>query len=211
MTPKQKVRRACAKIKTQFTNSGDSRLMYEVIANAIEDAFMKLSVNRTLSNKSSARRYLRGEMHHAELAGVDSQWIREVLAKCDLDLNQDPDITSLYLDALIVKSRKALRLFENLQKRDKEAAAASQFAVIYDGVKFKVVHNNQKAWAEASEPSNPYRVGVYNYAATDDYIIEDARHAIRLWHGESAETSRAPTVPMGVVEISGHGQHWVQA
>jgi len=73
---------AIKKIRTQFGDTPEHKLMFAIVEQAIKDLSSKsIEVSR------SAERHIKNEIPHAELCGVDSEWIRLVLKKCGTDLD----------------------------------------------------------------------------------------------------------------------------
>lgn len=68
------------KIRTQFRDTPEHKLCYAVVEQAINDLC-------DAKEERSAKRYLIGEIVHAELCGVDSDWVRRVILKCGLSLD----------------------------------------------------------------------------------------------------------------------------
>ena len=62
-------------IKYQFPSTPEGNLMFSIISQAVHD----LKDNKY---KKSSLRFLSGEMPQAELCGVESKWITNVLSKC---------------------------------------------------------------------------------------------------------------------------------
>lgn len=66
-------------------------LMYSVVERAILDASGDIykaqdSVTKSYNEaKESARDYLNNDLIHAEICGIDPEWIRRVLTKCGLE------------------------------------------------------------------------------------------------------------------------------
>lgn len=71
------------KIKYQFPDNPEGRLMFAVIEQALKDlTAMKRSKEKPIPDlliRASAENYLRGPMPHAELVGVSSDWIKRVI------------------------------------------------------------------------------------------------------------------------------------
>jgi len=74
-----RINAACKKIRHQFPGSAEGRLMYSIIALAISDAISSNGIN-----SEQAKTFLLNEMPQAELCGVDSNWITNVLVKMNL-------------------------------------------------------------------------------------------------------------------------------
>jgi len=76
-------------IRTQFPESSEANLMMAVIEQALRDLLIgDVESNGKIiphADRASAARYLSGSIHHAEICGVESEWIRRVLAKVGLD------------------------------------------------------------------------------------------------------------------------------
>ena len=66
---------ASKKIGYQFPDTPEGSLMYSIIDQAIADA---------LRGESSAIKFLTSTIPHAEICGVDSKWVQEVLIKCGI-------------------------------------------------------------------------------------------------------------------------------
>ena len=69
------------KVSPQFPNTPDGRLMFVVVAQAVSDL-------QNSQNRYDANKYLQGRMIHAEVCGVDPQWIRNVLRSIVTSANQ---------------------------------------------------------------------------------------------------------------------------
>jgi len=74
-----RINAACKKIRHQFPGSTEGRLMYSIIALAISDAASSNGINAR-----QAKTFLSNEMPQAELCGVNSNWITDVLVKMNL-------------------------------------------------------------------------------------------------------------------------------
>ena len=72
---------AIKKIRTQFGDTPEHKLMFAIVEQAIKDLN-----SRVICDRKSAEQYLKNEIPHAELCGVDSEWVRRVLKKCGTDL-----------------------------------------------------------------------------------------------------------------------------
>jgi hypothetical protein len=70
-------RAASKKVSSEFPKSPEGRLMFEIVALAIND------LNK-VQHRHSAIMYLLGPMPHAEICGVDPDWIRRILIKMRL-------------------------------------------------------------------------------------------------------------------------------
>lgn len=75
------------KIKPQFVDSADGRLMHAIVEQALLDASRVIIPDprgkhkKMEGEKISAMYYLSHHMVHAEMAGVDSEWIRSIIRK----------------------------------------------------------------------------------------------------------------------------------
>ena len=73
------------KLKHAWPELPEAQLMLACVENAIEDAFLPVNKTsqsncyRSWNDKVAAIQYLSGEMWHAEVCGMDSNWIREVM------------------------------------------------------------------------------------------------------------------------------------
>ena len=72
-----KRRAAFHKIRSQFPAIPEGQLMGAIINGAIVDL-------SSTKYRLEAIRYLQGNMIHAEMAGVDADWIRDVLVKYEV-------------------------------------------------------------------------------------------------------------------------------
>ena len=77
---------AIKKIKNECPpQSGEARFMFAVLESAIKDAYSNRITKKTSSkNKRFAKMYLKGDMPHAQLCGIDPQWVRDILRKLEL-------------------------------------------------------------------------------------------------------------------------------
>lgn len=64
------------KIRCQFPDTPEARLMLAVINIALVDLISNRRGTEIERNRDNAARYLSGEMWHALVAGVDPEWIR---------------------------------------------------------------------------------------------------------------------------------------
>ncbi len=67
-------RAICKKIKYQFPDSPEGKLMFGIVQSAIHDLM-------TANHRRSAILYLTSDIPHAEIAGVNAKWIRDQLRK----------------------------------------------------------------------------------------------------------------------------------
>ncbi len=67
-------------IRYQFNRSPEGALMFEVVAQAIRERF------GSLHHWRDAKQYLQGTMYHAQLAGVDPEWVRHKIKQEGLHL-----------------------------------------------------------------------------------------------------------------------------
>lgn len=77
------------RIKFVFPKTPEGKLMFSVVMACIEDAFLPKTYERNAREISRAQRYIKGNMYHAEIAGVDSEWIRRVLNEEGLTLESE--------------------------------------------------------------------------------------------------------------------------
>jgi len=68
-------------IKPQFIDTPEGRFMYAIVAGAVRES---VGLGGSGASLLQARRYLFGDVIHAELAGVDVDWIRSTLHKVGL-------------------------------------------------------------------------------------------------------------------------------
>jgi len=83
----QRARMAARKISYAFPKSPTGRLMFAIISKAIVDAYDHPVPKQDVR---TAHRYLSGEMPHASLCNIDSDWIRLVIRKAGLTINHGP-------------------------------------------------------------------------------------------------------------------------
>ena len=91
MKDQMKARLLGRKIESQFPVSPEARLMYSIVECALVDSVKTIGQNKKgeksmqdLQDRSSARRYLSGDMVHCEMCGVSSEWVRGLITKIDL-------------------------------------------------------------------------------------------------------------------------------
>jgi len=89
MTPENKYTLAVKKIRMQFPDDPHYNLYFSVIERAILDLMPRTnkSTNKIKEHarlKSTAKKYLSGEIYHAEACGVDSQWIRRIMKEANI-------------------------------------------------------------------------------------------------------------------------------
>jgi hypothetical protein len=72
----------CRKIRAQFGDSPEHKLFFSVVQKAILDVADQSKRNGFY--RSSALRYLRDDLVHAEACDVDAEWIRSLLRKTHL-------------------------------------------------------------------------------------------------------------------------------
>lgn len=63
-------------IKHKFPQSPEGRLFFAIVEKAILDL-----TDKSATLRKDAERYLRGDIIHAQLCGVDPEWIRRVCLK----------------------------------------------------------------------------------------------------------------------------------
>ena len=66
-------------IRPEFPATPEGQLFAGVVLQAIEDVMVPRSKGAEPHDRTSAFRYLAGDMWHAHKAGVDPDWIREIL------------------------------------------------------------------------------------------------------------------------------------
>lgn len=81
----QKAKLIAIKIRPEFGNSQEGKLMFAVVNQAIID-FTSESKDMKKIDKDSARNYLLGNMPHAFLCSVDPSYIRRVIKKVGIEL-----------------------------------------------------------------------------------------------------------------------------
>lgn len=81
------VRAIVRKISYQFPDCPEGRFMLGVIAVALNDLITNRHGTDAEVNREAAAYYLRGEMWHAHVAGVDPEWIRAQLARAGIDIS----------------------------------------------------------------------------------------------------------------------------
>lgn len=85
ITDDQKARLVVRRIKHQFPARPNGQLYLAVVDQAIRD----IASNTVIpSVRFSALRYINEEMMHAEVCGVDSEWIRNSIIKAELSINR---------------------------------------------------------------------------------------------------------------------------
>lgn len=83
LTDKQKVNLVAKRIKPQFPECGEGLLCFSIVEQALKDLVDKSAPAKDVSG---AARYLSGEIAHAEICGVDSEWIQDTMKKIGLEL-----------------------------------------------------------------------------------------------------------------------------
>lgn len=68
---------AIKKLKTIFNDTPEHKLCFAILRQAIQDLRVK-------KYRSSALNYLNGPLVHAEVCGVDPEWVRHVLKVCNV-------------------------------------------------------------------------------------------------------------------------------
>jgi hypothetical protein len=71
----------------QFPDCAEGRIMLGVIAVALNDLITNRHGSEVEIARETAAYYLRGEMWHALVAGVDPEWIRAQLARAGIDIS----------------------------------------------------------------------------------------------------------------------------
>lgn len=77
-----------SKISCQFPNTAEGRLMLAVINVALSDLITNRRGPEMERYRDNAKRYLRGDMWHALVAGVDPDWIRLQLKIAGFDIEE---------------------------------------------------------------------------------------------------------------------------
>lgn len=72
------------RIKPSFPSCPEGALACAVIMQAVEDATGILTKTRKRDDVISAIEYLMGDMRHASIAGVDADWVKEIMRDCGL-------------------------------------------------------------------------------------------------------------------------------
>jgi len=75
------------KMSYQFPDCAEGRLMLGVISVALNDLITNRQGGEIEVYRERAAYYLRGDMWHAHIAGVDPDWIRAQLAKAGIDIS----------------------------------------------------------------------------------------------------------------------------
>lgn len=83
-TDRQKISEIVRRIKPAFKKTGEERLCFEVIHMAIRDAAYITETRTSLIERRAAKLYLAGRMYHAEICGIDPDWIRRVIKNVGL-------------------------------------------------------------------------------------------------------------------------------
>ena len=83
LTNIQKAKLVCAAIAPHFGDKPEHRLMLSVVQKALMDAAGPYS---SWTEKDGAKMYFKGHMPHAELCGVDSEWIRSKIEKYGMEI-----------------------------------------------------------------------------------------------------------------------------
>ena len=79
----------CAKIRKSFEHiTGEEMLFLSVVTSAIKEAYgVPADIDRVSRNR--ALRYIAGDMPHAQLIGLDPQWIKDLIKRAGLILPAD--------------------------------------------------------------------------------------------------------------------------
>lgn len=86
ITRKDRIKAIAWKIRPQFLEKPEGKFMFAIVERALAD----IGDFKCLADVRSACRYLNNDLIHAELAGVDPQWIREVISRAGIKLTFDP-------------------------------------------------------------------------------------------------------------------------
>lgn len=65
------------KLQPQFPDSDEGRLFFAIVYQAICDALMPIGPNTSRDEKRDAIEYLSGDIIHAQVLGIDPDWIYE--------------------------------------------------------------------------------------------------------------------------------------
>lgn len=78
----RKVKALLMAVETQVPDYPEAHLMYSVFERAVLDAFSRPSKSKTVteSERMAGRRYLRGDMYHLAMLGIDAGWVRRKMA-----------------------------------------------------------------------------------------------------------------------------------
>lgn len=85
-TKKQISMAVCTKIRRQFNQQPESRLVFAIVEKAIQDL---VNVNVSPLDRRSAVQFLTGPMSPVVACGVDPDWIRETAINAGLPLDID--------------------------------------------------------------------------------------------------------------------------
>lgn len=80
----ERVRAVSARIAFQFPSTPEANVLLEVVQQAVRDAF-----GYDDRHRDGALRYLRRTIVHAEICGVDSEWIRRQIRTAGLCLESE--------------------------------------------------------------------------------------------------------------------------
>ncbi len=89
-----KAKTIARKVKCQFPESPEGRLMFSIFECAMLDAYRPINEKETPQAQAenemirrSGLKYLSEDMPHCELAGVSSEWIRRLIHESGLPVN----------------------------------------------------------------------------------------------------------------------------
>ena len=78
-----RARAAIRKIEFQVLDSPEARLMFAIVSCAISD-LTRFGTREAATNRRSAAAFLKNDMPYADLCGLNSGWIRKVIADAGL-------------------------------------------------------------------------------------------------------------------------------
>ena len=88
MDDRTKVKLIIGKMKPYFNDCPESMLMFGIIEQALRDLTVS---GLPLEDRLSAIHYLKRNMVHAEICGIDSAWIRRLIRQVGLKLSHIRD------------------------------------------------------------------------------------------------------------------------
>jgi hypothetical protein len=77
------------KIGHQFPPCPEGQLMHSIVAQAITDLFKSGTSDAAQLCRRKARWYLSGSMWHAQICGIDPDWIRTQLTRAGIDIAEE--------------------------------------------------------------------------------------------------------------------------
>lgn len=79
MTKQKKASLIARKIRSEFPDTPEANLMFAIIYQALKDAASVDAAHLTYAERESAIDYLQGDIPHAAICGVDSDYIKKVI------------------------------------------------------------------------------------------------------------------------------------